>query len=130
MLTMHMDYRAVQSAIIPGRTTLVMLESPPNPRMQICDIQPLCALAHEVIPTVPTLLCSADAGHVHILRHDWIIDPVVLSVVQGSQMFLIPFGLHPEWHALQHHPRCRANIDHPQCEDVQALRASLGSRTE
>ena len=28
-------------------TTLVMLESPTNPRMQICDIAALCAVAHQ-----------------------------------------------------------------------------------
>ncbi len=34
--------RAVRGAIVPGRTRLVMLESPTNPRMQICDIQAIC----------------------------------------------------------------------------------------
>ena len=33
--------------MIPGRTKLLMLESPTNPRMQVCDIAPLCAAAHE-----------------------------------------------------------------------------------
>ena len=40
--------RAVRAALIPGRTKLVMLESPTNPRMQICDIATLSAIAHEV----------------------------------------------------------------------------------
>ncbi len=40
--------RAVQAAIIPGRTRLVMLESPTNPRMQICDITSIAKMAHEV----------------------------------------------------------------------------------
>jgi cystathionine beta-lyase len=42
--------RAVRAALIPGRTKLVMLESPTNPRMQICDIATLSAIAHEVRP--------------------------------------------------------------------------------
>ena len=40
--------RAVRGALIPGRTKLLMLESPTNPRMQICDIAALSATAHEV----------------------------------------------------------------------------------
>ena len=40
--------RAVQAAIQPERTTLVMLESPTNPRMQICDLKALIDIAHEV----------------------------------------------------------------------------------
>jgi cystathionine beta-lyase len=38
----------VRAALIPGRTKLLMLESPTNPRMQVCDIAALSALAHEV----------------------------------------------------------------------------------
>ena len=34
--------RAVKAALIPGKTKLVMLESPTNPRMQICDIKAIC----------------------------------------------------------------------------------------
>lgn len=41
------DLRAVMAAIQPGKTRLVMLESPTNPRMQICDIKAICAMAHE-----------------------------------------------------------------------------------
>lgn len=41
-------YRAFRGALIPGHTKLVMLESPTNPRMQICDIAALTAIAHEV----------------------------------------------------------------------------------
>ncbi|KAL4457693.1 hypothetical protein ABPG75_012558 [Micractinium tetrahymenae] len=42
------DVEAVRAAIRPGQTALVMLESPTNPRMQICDIKAICQLAHEV----------------------------------------------------------------------------------
>ncbi len=45
---MHAGCRAVRAALIPGRTKLLMLESPTNPRMQVCDIAALSALAHEV----------------------------------------------------------------------------------
>mmetsp|Transcript_9411 Transcript_9411/g.16961 ORF Transcript_9411/g.16961 Transcript_9411/m.16961 type:complete len:822 (-) Transcript_9411:905-3370(-) len=38
---------AVQNAIIPGKTKLVMLESPTNPRMQVCDLKAICELAHK-----------------------------------------------------------------------------------
>ncbi|KAK9829409.1 hypothetical protein WJX72_005673 [[Myrmecia] bisecta] len=41
------DIRAVEAAILPGRTKLVMLESPTNPRMQICDIKALVDIAHK-----------------------------------------------------------------------------------
>jgi hypothetical protein len=37
--------RAVKAAIIPGKTKLVMLESPTNPRMQICDIRAICTVS-------------------------------------------------------------------------------------
>lgn len=37
--------RAVRRGIIPGRTRLVMVESPTNPRMQICDIRAIAAIA-------------------------------------------------------------------------------------
>jgi len=37
---------AVEAAIIPGKTKLVMLESPTNPRMQVCDIKAICDIAH------------------------------------------------------------------------------------
>ena len=40
--------RAVEAALVPGHTRLLMLESPTNPRMQICDIQTLTQLAHKV----------------------------------------------------------------------------------
>jgi cystathionine beta-lyase len=39
------DLEAVHTAIIPGKTKLVMLESPTNPRMQICDIQAISEMA-------------------------------------------------------------------------------------
>ena len=40
--------RALRQALKPGLTRLVMLESPTNPRMQICDIKRLTELSHEV----------------------------------------------------------------------------------
>ncbi|KAJ9512528.1 hypothetical protein QJQ45_018970 [Haematococcus lacustris] len=42
------DLEAVRRAVVPGRTKLIMVESPTNPRMQICDIAALAALAHSV----------------------------------------------------------------------------------
>lgn len=39
------DVAAVAAAIVPGRTRLVMLESPTNPRMQICDLAAVAAAA-------------------------------------------------------------------------------------
>ncbi|CAL8468529.1 g8069 [Coccomyxa elongata] len=41
------DAQALRDAMIPGKTKLVMLESPTNPRMNICDIAGLTAIAHE-----------------------------------------------------------------------------------
>ena len=35
----------MRGAIVQGRTRLVMLESPTNPRMQICDIQAICEVS-------------------------------------------------------------------------------------
>lgn len=40
------NLKAVQAAILPGKTRMVMLESPTNPRMQICDIKAICDMAH------------------------------------------------------------------------------------
>lgn len=37
----------MKEALRPGRTKLVMLESPTNPRMQICDIAAISKLAHD-----------------------------------------------------------------------------------
>jgi cystathionine beta-lyase len=37
----------VRAALIPGKTQLVMIESPTNPRMQICDIAAIARAAHE-----------------------------------------------------------------------------------
>ena len=39
--------RAVKQALRPGATKLLMLESPTNPRMQVCDLQALARAAHE-----------------------------------------------------------------------------------
>lgn len=41
------DARAVEKALVPGHTKLLMLESPTNPRMQICDIATLTRMAHQ-----------------------------------------------------------------------------------
>ena len=40
--------RAVRAAIRPGVTKFVFLESPTNPRMQVCDIHTISQMAHEV----------------------------------------------------------------------------------
>jgi len=40
--------RAVEKALVAGHTKLLMLESPTNPRMQICDIATLTQMAHQV----------------------------------------------------------------------------------
>lgn len=37
----------LRDAIIPGKTKLVMLESPTNPRMQICDVAAISCIARE-----------------------------------------------------------------------------------
>ena len=42
------QFDLVRDAILPGRTKLVMLESPTNPRMQICDIKRICDYAKSV----------------------------------------------------------------------------------
>ena len=39
--------REVRAGILPGKTKLVMVESPTNPRMQICDIVAICKMAHD-----------------------------------------------------------------------------------
>ena len=39
--------RAVKQALRPGATKLLMLESPTNPRMQVCDLRALAEAAHE-----------------------------------------------------------------------------------
>ena len=43
-----MQCRAVEKALVAGHTKLLMLESPTNPRMQICDIATLTQMAHQV----------------------------------------------------------------------------------
>lgn len=43
-----MKCRAVEKALVAGHTKLLMLESPTNPRMQICDIATLTHMAHQV----------------------------------------------------------------------------------
>jgi cystathionine beta-lyase len=40
------DVAAVKAALQPGRTVLVMLESPTNPRMQVADLRALASVAH------------------------------------------------------------------------------------
>lgn len=42
--------RAIRAAIRPGMTKFVFLESPTNPRMQVCDIRAISQIAHEVRP--------------------------------------------------------------------------------
>ena len=42
------QFDLVREAIITGRTKMVMLESPTNPRMQICDIKRICEYAKSV----------------------------------------------------------------------------------
>lgn len=42
------NLEAVKAAILPGKTKLVMLESPTNPRMQICDIKAISEMAKAV----------------------------------------------------------------------------------
>ncbi|KAL0053543.1 hypothetical protein WJX82_007378 [Trebouxia sp. C0006] len=42
------DIRAVEKVLVAGHTKLLMLESPTNPRMQICDIATLTQMAHQV----------------------------------------------------------------------------------
>jgi cysteine-S-conjugate beta-lyase len=42
------DVDALKAALRPGKTSLVMLESPTNPRMQVCDIGACAAAAHAV----------------------------------------------------------------------------------
>lgn len=39
--------RALRKALRPDKTKLVMLESPTNPRMQVCDLQSLTDAAHQ-----------------------------------------------------------------------------------
>ena len=48
----------------PGKTRLVMLESPTNPRMGICDLKALCEIARQVLPHCPlcTLLLCMQAS--------------------------------------------------------------------
>lgn len=49
------DTRNVREAIIPGKTALVMVESPTNPRMCICDIAAIASIAHNA-----GAICSVD----------------------------------------------------------------------
>lgn len=41
------DLEATKRAIIPGRTKLVLVESPTNPRMQVCDIAAIAKMARD-----------------------------------------------------------------------------------
>ncbi|CAL5224631.1 g7348 [Coccomyxa viridis] len=41
------DIQAFEKSLQPGHTRLVMLESPTNPRMQICDIRRLVEISHK-----------------------------------------------------------------------------------
>ncbi len=40
--------REVEAAFIPGRTRLLMLETPTNPKLDVCDIRGCCAIARKV----------------------------------------------------------------------------------
>ena len=53
----------MRAALEHGRTRLLMLESPTNPRMQICDIATLSRIAHEVPSPEPIITkCNAHAS--------------------------------------------------------------------
>ncbi|OUS48876.1 putative cystathionine beta-lyase precursor CBL [Ostreococcus tauri] len=41
------DLDAVRAAIAGGKTTMVMMESPTNPRLQVIDIKAICDMAHD-----------------------------------------------------------------------------------
>jgi cystathionine beta-lyase len=41
------DHAAVKAAIEGGKTTMVMMESPTNPRLQVIDIAAICKMAHD-----------------------------------------------------------------------------------
>ena len=58
--------RAFKEALKPGETRLVMLESPTNPRMQICDIRTLARISHEVSQS-STVACGKFTSTSHAL---------------------------------------------------------------
>ena len=41
------DVDAIKAALVPGKTSLLLLESPTNPRMRVCDIRAACAAARD-----------------------------------------------------------------------------------
>ena len=55
--------RAFKKALKPGETRLVMLESPTNPRMQICDIRTLARISHEVSQCSTVACGNSQAPH-------------------------------------------------------------------
>lgn len=45
--------REVAAAFIPGRTKLLMLETPTNPKLDVCDIRGCCEIAKKVTHPLP-----------------------------------------------------------------------------
>lgn len=43
-----LSYRIVEESLKQGNVKMVMLESPTNPRMQVCDIRTISKMAHDV----------------------------------------------------------------------------------
>ena len=71
--------RALRQALKPGLTRLVMLESPTNPRMQICDIKRLTELAHEVRRhTLPAHLPTSRLLDSHAAKEWFSMDELIL----------------------------------------------------
>lgn len=60
--------RAVEEALRAGHTKLLMLESPTNPRMQICDIATLTKMAHQVSRTIAAPMQQQHASIVLHMR--------------------------------------------------------------
>ena len=59
------DVAAVKSAIIPGKTKLVMLESPTNPRMQVCVGCGLLSPLSLHVPWRSHLVCKTDVDSIN-----------------------------------------------------------------
>ncbi len=60
--------RAFEKSLQPGHTRLVMLESPTNPRMQICDIRRLVEISHKVQSTLLPLSAYDCMSFLHRCR--------------------------------------------------------------
>ncbi len=64
------DLEAVRRAIIPGKTKLVHIESPSNPRMQVRAASPSLLLAARPVPfTAPFPRRRSRDVHAHRLAH-------------------------------------------------------------